>query len=134
MTATAAPPRSMRLLLAEDEWLIVERIESALEGTRYAVTAKAPSVSTVMQTLDAQTFDAAILDGNLDGERTDTVAERLRGAGTPFLMLTAYCENDRIFPARVPLLVKPFAAEALLEALDNLIRGTDLRQTRKTDY
>jgi DNA-binding response OmpR family regulator len=114
--------QGIRLLLAEDEWLIVERIERALEGSRYQIAAKAANLRDALRLLDTETFDAAVLDGNLDGDRTWSLAERLRRAGTPFLLLTAYASADRPHSAAgAPAIAKPFAAEALRCALDQLI-------------
>jgi DNA-binding response OmpR family regulator len=114
--------QGIRLLLAEDEWLIVDRIERALEGSRYRVAAKAANLRDAERILDTETFDAAVLDGNLDGDRTWSLADRLRCAGTPVLLLTAYAQRDRPpSAADAPVLVKPFAAEALRSALDLLI-------------
>jgi DNA-binding response OmpR family regulator len=116
--------QGVRLLLAEDEWLIVDRIEHALEGSRYQIAAKAASLRDAVRLLDTEAFDVAVLDGNLDGDRTWSLAERLRRTGTPFLLLTAYTSADRPpSAAGAPALVKPFAAEALRSALDLLIAG-----------
>src|SRR5262245_36948698 len=114
--------RGIRLLLAEDEWLIADRVERALEGSRYRIAAKAASLRDAQRLLDTERFDAVLLDGNLDGDRTWSLADRLRSAGTPFLFLTAYATGDRLpSAAGAPVLIKPFAAEALRSALDLLI-------------
>ncbi len=67
-------------------------------------------------------FDAAILDGNLAGERTATVANHLRAAGIPFLLLTAYSPDPQLLAwGEAPMLTKPFAVKALLAAVINLV-------------
>ena len=114
----------IRLLLAEDEWLIVDRIERALAGSRYIIAAKTPSLDVALRLLDTIRFDAAVLDGNLDGDRTSALAQRLHAAGTPFLMLTAYSGAVRaLTPCQAPVLAKPFARSALLAALNLLINA-----------
>lgn len=120
MTETrSAPHQCLRLLLAEDEWLIVERIERALIGSRYTIAAKTPSLDEAMRLAGTVPFDAAILDGNLDGERTIGLADRLRLARVPFLLLTAY-GSEPIRTIVAPVVTKPFAGVALLAALDLL--------------
>lgn len=111
-----------RLLVAEDEWLIVDRIAQALAGSRFEIAAKAASVERALDLLAARPFDAAILDGNLAGERTAVVAERLRAAGVPFLLLTAYAPGRQLLPwGEAPVLCKPFAVKALFAAVDGLV-------------
>jgi CheY-like chemotaxis protein len=114
----------IRLLLAEDEWLIVDRIERALSGSRYRIAAKAANLHDALRLIDTKEFDAAILDGNLDGDRTWALAEKLRCTGTPCLLLTAYARaNCPPSAGRTCVLAKPFSAVALLSALDLLITG-----------
>lgn len=112
----------VRLLVVEDEWLIVERIEQALAGSSYIVAAKTPSLDEALQIATTSSFDAAILDGNLDGERTVGLAERLQREGVPFLFLTAYGTAPHGM-LEAPVMPKPFSREALLAALDRINRS-----------
>ena len=122
MTMPHPDLRRVRLLVAEDEWLILDRIERALDGSRYAIVAKAPSLQHALRLADEATFDAAVLDGNLDGQLTAALATRLRAIRIPVLMLTAYAGSTRPpLPAGAPMLMKPFSGEALVSALDRLI-------------
>ena len=110
-----------RLLVAEDEWLIVDRIERALAGSRFQIAGKAASVDRALSLLDGQHFDAAILDGNLAGERTVALASRLAAAGIPFLLLTAYAPGQHLLPwGDAPVLTKPFAIKTLQAAVERL--------------
>ncbi len=112
----------VRLLLAEDEWLIADQIERALTGSRYEIVAKAASLIDALRLADMARFDAAVLDGNLGGTKTWALARKLQCAGTPFLLLTAELSTDHPRLAKsIPALAKPFAAETLLAALDLLI-------------
>lgn len=117
----AAPQKCVRLLLAEDEWLIVERIERALSGSRYVIAAKAPSLDQALHLASTGGFDAAILDGNLGGERTVSLAERLRHNDIPFLLLTTYGPAARSAQLAAGLRSKPFTGEALVLALETLM-------------
>jgi DNA-binding LytR/AlgR family response regulator len=68
--------------------------------------------------------DVAILDVNLAGERSFSVAEALRAQGTPFVLSTGYDESgiDEAW-RNGPILRKPFLASqlesTLREALDS---------------
>lgn len=116
-----APQQSVRLFLAEDEWLIVELIERALSGSRYIVVAKAPSLDQALHLAGTGGFDAAILDGNLGGEHTIGLAERLQHDGIPFLLLTACLPAARSAQLAAGVMSKPFTGEALVLALDTLM-------------
>lgn len=131
MTGPAAVVQhpSVRLLVAEDEWLIVEHLARTLAGSRYEIAAKAATVTAALGLLSSIGFDAAILDGNLSGEHTGSVATQLQAVGIPFLLLTAYAPElyvDRW--GNAPMLQKPFSKKMLVAALDQLIEAASSRR------
>jgi hypothetical protein len=68
-------------------------------------------------------LDAAVLDLNLAGERSDGVARALREAGVPFVVSTGYAEGLDLPPELqgVRRLSKPVRAASLAEALPALV-------------
>lgn len=110
-----------RVLLVEDEWLIVSQIEAALRKTDLAITARAATLSEACHLADTTSIEIAILDCNLDGEDTRPLAERLASAGIPVLLVSAYgTPRSALRSPLMEALSKPFSEESLLAALDRL--------------
>jgi hypothetical protein len=73
--------------------------------------------------MDAQVFDAAMPDVNLNGNKSYTVADALAARGVPFVFSTGYSDHDmREGYREQPILKKPFMREQLAEILIRLIR------------
>jgi CheY-like chemotaxis protein len=110
-----------RVLIVEDESLLVMVLEDLLPDLGYQVAATANSVESALQVLDAQAIDLAILDINLAGEASFPIADALAARGVPFVFATGYGAN--IVPpqhAAVPLTQKPFGRRDLEQALSLL--------------
>lgn len=109
--------QSLRILLAEDEPLIVNDIDELLAEFRFG---RAAVIAFELEhALDAEAggFDLAVLDVDLKGKAVWPVAEKLRAKGVPFLLLTGSSLNDLPELASVPVVQKPFAIAALIAAL-----------------
>ena len=86
-----------------------------------AVTAAA-TVDQALALIDAQVFDAAMLDMNLNGDKTHAVADALAARGVPFIFATGYSAHDMRDGYRDrPVLKKPFRHEDLVEVLTRLL-------------
>ncbi|HYD80312.1 MAG TPA: response regulator transcription factor [Paucimonas sp.] len=117
----------MKILLAEDDRMIGENIQIALNGEGIDVDWVRDG-SAVEPTLCAQAFDAVLLDLGLPHKDGIDVLRSLRAAGnhTPVLVLTA---RDTV-PERVlglnagadDYLVKPFDLEEMIARLHALVR------------
>lgn len=72
--------------------------------------------------IDAQIFDVAMLDMNLNGSNSYAVAEALGARGIPFVFSTGYsgCEIRGGYRDR-PVLKKPFRRKELVEILTPLL-------------
>ena len=57
--------------------------------------------------VDAQVFDAAMLDMNLNGTKSFPVADKLAALGVPFIFATGYSAKDMRDGCHRPLLKKP---------------------------
>src|SRR4029079_12270274 len=73
--------------------------------------------------MEAEAFDAALLDGNLGGHPVDVLAAGLTKRHIPFAFITGYGRDGlpKAF-GNAPIISKPFNREQLLEALDRLLR------------
>jgi hypothetical protein len=59
--------------------------------------------------INEQVFDAAMLDMNLCGTKSRSIADALAGRGVPFLFSTGYSGHDMRDGYRDrPMLIKPF--------------------------
>jgi CheY-like chemotaxis protein len=113
-----------KVLIVEDESLLVMVLEDLLPDLGYRVDATANSVETALQALEDNAIDLAILDINLAGEASFPIADALTARGIPFVFATGYGNN--IVPpahASAPLVQKPFGKRELEKALGSL-RGS----------
>lgn len=108
----------LRVLLVEDEALIAMMAEDMLESMGCAAVTVASSVSEALAALEGGSFDVAMLDVNLNGERSMVVADRVRELGTPYLFTTGY-GADGVDPehAAATVLAKPYVINDLEMAL-----------------
>src|SRR5688500_10064634 len=117
----------MRVLIAEDESLLAERLAAALGERGYAVDVAADGERADFL-VSTETYDAVILDLGLPKIDGLTLLERWRAAGiaVPVLILTArgsWSEKVRgIDGGADDYLTKPFQIEELLARLRALIR------------
>jgi DNA-binding response OmpR family regulator len=114
------------LFIVEDEALVFSLLRRAAEAAGFEVTASAATVADALAQLDALSarIDAVLLDANLRGVSSAPVAERLRAAGVPYLVITGYSEAHvaEIAGDRA-VLRKPVKSSALVAALRSLRQG-----------
>jgi DNA-binding NtrC family response regulator len=85
------------------------------------VTAAA-TVDQALALIDGQTFDAALVDMNLRGDKSHAVADALAARGVPFVFATGYSsQNMRVVDRDRPVLKKPFQYEKLVEIFTRLL-------------
>jgi two-component sensor histidine kinase/ActR/RegA family two-component response regulator len=107
-----------RILVVEDEALIAMQMEDILTEEGCSVVGPAARLDGAMALASSERLDAAILDVNLSGARTEPVADVLRRDGIPFIVLTGYASDavSAVF-AGAPVMAKPFDRETLLDVL-----------------
>ena len=111
-----------RILVVEDEMLVLMSIETMLEDLGCTTIESSATVAGALALLENASFDAAILDVNLDGERSYPVADALIAAGIPFVFSTGYGDNgDRSDLAGRPVLRKPYLPTNLKDHLVRLL-------------
>lgn len=118
------PLKGARILLIEDEALVAMLLEDMLVDRGCTVAAVAHYLEDALARIrdSALVFDAAILDLNLNGEVTFSVAEALAARGTPFVFATGYGPGGlpHIWRGR-PTLQKPFTANDVAAALQTAL-------------
>ena len=102
--------RGRRILVVEDDFLIAQDLQRALEALGAVVLGPVPRVADALAMLEGEAVqpDAATLDVNLDGEMVYPLADDLRARGVPFLFVTGYDAGSipRDY-AEVPVCEKP---------------------------
>ena len=116
-----------RILVVEDEMLLMMNIEATLEDLGCRDISSAANVADALALLALQGFDAALLDVNLDGEISYPVADALVARGIPFAFATGYVEHrERADLRRWPVLRKPYLARDLAAVFGRLLNPTPI--------
>jgi CheY-like chemotaxis protein len=104
-----------RILVVEDEMLVVMMIEDMLADLGCKSVTSAATVDKALALINAQVFDAALLDMNLNGNDSHRVAEALSARGVPFVYSTGNTgQSLRDGYSNRPVLRKPFKYEELV--------------------
>lgn len=108
-----------RILVVEDDYLIVADLVQELEASGAHVIGPIPTLEMALEKLEQMPDIAgAILDINLHGEMVFPLAEELQRRDVPFVFATAY--DRKVIPAawrNIPLVQKPADLREIAEAL-----------------
>jgi CheY-like chemotaxis protein len=101
-----AAPRSLGVLLIEDEVLIRMTLSDMLEELGHRVVGEAGDIESASPFAMTADYDLAILDINLHGRYVDPVAHLIALRGKPFLFASGFGQDV------LPLLLRarPFAS------------------------
>lgn len=80
----------------------------------------AASVEQALKLIGTNDFDVAMLDMNLNGDRTDAVADALAAKGVPFIFATGYAGRMQEGYGDRPILIKPYRVNQLATILIEL--------------
>ena len=113
-----------RVLVVEDEMLILMAIEDMLADLGCTSIAAAATIERALALIEAEPFDVAILDVNLDGQRSYPVAKALNDRGVPFAFSTGYGGHgaDAGF-GNGSVLSKPYDYLQLVKVLTELLQA-----------
>jgi len=110
-----------RVLVVEDEMLVLIMIEDMLADLGCKSVASAATIERALVQINAQVFDVALLDVNLNGTDSHPVAEALSARGVPFVYSTGNTgQSLREGYSDRPLLKKPFKFDELAAILAGL--------------
>ena len=110
-----------RVLVVEDEMLVLIMIEDMLADLGCKSVTPAATVDKALALISAQVFDVALLDMNLNGNDSHPVAEALAARGIPFVYSTGNTgQSLRGGYSDRPVLKKPFKYEELVAVLSRL--------------
>ena len=88
--ADVVPLETFRILVVEDSFLLVLMIQAMFDELGWVAVGPATRKTEALALAQSETFDAALLDVNLDGETSWDVAAVLRARGIPFVFGTGY--------------------------------------------
>ena len=111
-----------RVLVIEDEMMVLMNIEGALADLGCTAISVAATVDDALLLLESESFDVAMLDVNLGGQASYSVADALARRSISFVFSTGYSEHgiESRFDDR-PVLRKPYSDEQLGAALVRLL-------------
>ncbi|MBU0554725.1 MAG: response regulator [Alphaproteobacteria bacterium] len=117
-----------RVLVVEDEPIIALVLEDKLLD-RSAQPVLAHCLNSATEAVESQKFDLAVLDVNIHGQQSYTLARQLLEINTPVIFITGY--GDALHPAdleQTPTLTKPYSVQALEAALLAAFNGVQRAQ------
>lgn len=98
-----------RVLIVEDESMVAMLLEDSLAEIGCEVVGLASRFDEAMEKARSLSFDVAVLDVNLNGQRTFPIAEALMERGIAFVFATGYGAGSLPPSLRTaPILEKPF--------------------------
>jgi DNA-binding response OmpR family regulator len=111
------------ILIVEDDALIALDMQSILENAGFEVMGPVGSPEEAIAQINACPPEAALLDGRLRNDTSDSVATKLAAHGIPFAFVTGRSTQElpQTFQS-VPLITKPFAAHDLLAITHGLVK------------
>lgn len=112
--------QGLRILVAEDETLILMEIEDMLREIGCEIVGPVATVEAALAAIGRNELDGALLDMSLHGERITPVAEELLARGVRFVLATGYAREagDEAAIKDAPRLTKPFSLRRLSSAME----------------
>jgi CheY-like chemotaxis protein len=124
----------LRVFVVEDEMLVAWLMEDMLAELGCTIVGPAARVDEALTMIDAAAIDLAVVDVNLNGQRSFPVVDALLERGVPFAFSTGYQADS--LPTRYrgfPVLRKPFARSKLAETLATLLTSKKPNVTEEHD-
>jgi CheY-like chemotaxis protein len=114
-----------RVLIVEDEVMISMMVEDMIQDLGCSVIGPAGDLERALALAEEEAIDVAVLDVNLNGLRSDPVADRLTERGIPFIFATGYGVAGLADAHRgVPVLRKPYDEQELARALQVVLSSS----------
>lgn len=111
-----------RILVLEDEYLLAVEAADALRELGAIVVGPVHRLDAALGLLATDRMDAALLDVNIAGSSSLTVAERLTELGIPFVFTTGYGAHANV-PVGSSIVDKPYTRDQIEAALLSLFQN-----------
>jgi DNA-binding response OmpR family regulator len=132
-TPAPAAREAYRILVAEDSFLLLATLEAVLDHLGWTLVGPATRKAQALELARSETFDAALLDVNLDGEMSWEVAAVLTERGVPYIFSTGYDMMTVLPPslAGAVVVTKPYKLDELERRLRSLITESRSRRNAR---
>lgn len=110
-----------RILIVEDEPIIAMTVEDIILEMGGIPVGPAANLAEGLRLAADPALDAALLDVNLNGDRSDAIAHHLDGIGVPYVFATGYGRNGVEGFPDAHVIAKPYSAETLSQLLAKVI-------------
>ena len=121
-------PTIPRVLIVEDSYLVLTSLEAMCADLGWQVVGPATRLGEALALARSETFHAALLDVNLDGEMSWEIADVLIARQIPFAFSTGY-DQSNILPDHLigtPVLAKPYRLDDVERRLRSMMAvGSD---------
>lgn len=121
------PLAGKHILIVEDEPLIAMTVEDMILELGAIPVGPAANVTEGLRLAAHEPLDAALLDVNLNGSRSDEIAQALMARGIPLIFATGYGRSGVDSFPDTPVITKPFRADTLAQMLLALLEGQDAK-------
>jgi CheY-like chemotaxis protein len=118
------PLRGMRILIADDEFLVAIAIEEAFRDAGADVVTAATLAAALKSARAGDVLSAAFLDVRLGRETTEVVADELAARAVPFAFYTGQALPDHIRRKHpdIKVLIKPSKQELFISTILDIVR------------
>ena len=125
MSPSPGKLQGLRILVAEDEALILMDIEDMLHDMGCEIVGPVATLDAALAAIRQNDLDGALMDMRLHGERITPAAEELVARGVCFILCTGYGRNpdDEAVIRDAPRLTKPFTLDGLRTAMMDAFSG-----------
>lgn len=111
---TTGPLRGLRVLVAEDEWLLSEFIAEILRRLECTVVGPGRNVEEALQAIWTRDIDGALMDVHLGEASVRPAANELKRRGVPFIFMTGHTNlAGSSLLGNAPLLNEPLKVQQL---------------------
>ena len=113
---------SLRVLIAEDEFLVALSLEEDLRRHGCEIIGPFSKLGDARQAAEVEELDVALLDVNMNGEMAYPVADALSARGIAFIFLSGY--GAMTFPEQyraAPRVPKPYDPSILIKEIRKLL-------------
>ena len=115
------PLKGLRALIVEDEYFIAADLKHILKRHGADPVRMSGSIEDAARQVQADGFEFALLDINIQGEMTFLVADMFRQKGVPFAFVSGY--DNGVIPKRfgeVPNWRKPYDEMTIVDGIQSL--------------
>jgi light-regulated signal transduction histidine kinase (bacteriophytochrome) len=124
LTMASNRGKPYRILVVEDAFLLVSLLQDLFDRLGWTMVGPATRLVDALQLARDGSFDAALLDVNLDGTMSWDVALILKQRGIPFVFGTGY-NVSAVLPENLtgsPVIGKPYQLRALQQVIEHVIQ------------